>query len=125
MENQELNKMKKILLILLVSVVQGCAAKPAMYEWGRYEELIYKGYAAPDKASPEEHIRILEADYQVARSKNRALPPGYHAQLGVLYFQVGNLEQAEKSFATEKELFPESRQFMERLIDKIKKRGAS
>jgi len=110
---------------MLVLVVQGCAAKPALYEWGSYEDLIYKGYANPDKASPEEHIRKLEADYQVARSKNKAVPPGYHAQLGVLYFQTGNLEQAEKSFVTEKELFPESRQFMDRLIDKIKKRRRS
>jgi hypothetical protein len=116
--------MKKIFAVLLILIIQGCATnKPTLYEWGNYENLIYQGYSHADKLSPEEHITKLEADYQIARSKNKAVPPGYYAQLGVLYYQIGKQEKAEKSFATEAELFPESKQFMNRLIDKTKRKG--
>lgn len=105
--------------------MQGCATnKPTLYEWGSYEELIYQNYSNPGKSSPEEQIVKLEAEYQVAKSKNRALPPGFHAQLGILYFQLGKLDQAKQSFMTEEALFPESKQFMNRLIAKTIKGGA-
>jgi hypothetical protein len=48
------------------------------------------------------------------------VPPGYHAHLGFLYFQVGKPDQALQSLQTEKALFPESTVYMDRLIARIK-----
>ncbi len=104
--------------------MQGCASnKPTLYSWGNYQQLIYQSYANPGKISPEEQVLKLEADSQIAKSKNQALPPGFHAQMGGLYFQTGKLDQARQAFITEKELFPESKQFMDRLIAKTKNGG--
>ncbi|MFZ4524708.1 MAG: DUF4810 domain-containing protein [Chlorobium sp.] len=118
--------MKKVFPVLLVILLmQGCAAsKPTLYSWGNYEQLIYQGYANPGKISPEEQILKLEADAQIAKSSNKALPPGFHAQIGRLYFQTGKLDQARQAFTTEEELFPESKPFMDRLIAKTKNGGA-
>jgi hypothetical protein len=118
--------MKKIFPVLLVILlIQGCATnKPSLYSWGNYEQLIYQNYANPGKISPEEQVLKLEADSQIAKSKNKALPPGFYAQLGGLYFQTGKLDQARQAFITEEELFPESKQFMDRLIAKTKNGGA-
>ena len=118
--------MKKICPVILVFfLIQGCVAqKQTLYNWGSYEQLIYQNYANPGKASPEEQILKLEADSQIAKSKNKPLPPGFHAQMGVLFFQMGKLDQARQAFITEGELFPESRQFMDRLISRTKTRGA-
>jgi len=105
--------------------MQGCtASKPDLYSWGNYEQLIYQNYSHPDKISQEEQILKLEADSQIAQSKNKALPPGFHAQIGSLYFQLGKLDKARQAFITEEELFPESKQFMDRLIAKTKNGGA-
>jgi len=114
--------MKKIFPVLLIMLLmQGCASeKPSLYSWGNYEQLIYQSYANPDKVSPEDQVLKLEADSQVAKSKNKALPPGFNAQIGVLYFQLGKLDQAKQAFIAEEELFPESKLFMERLIAKTK-----
>jgi hypothetical protein len=113
--------MKKIIPLFLILAIQGCAtSNPPMYEWGHYEDLIYQSYAHPDKMPPEEHIAKLQADYEVAKSKNRPVPPGYYAQLGVLYFKMGKLAEAKASFASEQALYPESKQYMTRIIDKIK-----
>jgi hypothetical protein len=63
----------------------------------------------------------LEADYQKARSTNKAVPPGFHAHLGYLYFKAGKDDQAFQSFQTEKALFPESGVYMDRILSKAKK----
>ncbi len=100
----------------------GCAAPPpTLYQWGSYQAQLYNLYIDPGKVPIEAQIEKLEADYQVARSANKAVPPGYHAHLGFLYFQVGKKDQAMQSFQTEKNLFPESAVFMDRAIAQLKK----
>lgn len=116
--------MKKLLTLALLLAIQGCAtSQPDLYEWGHYEDLIWKEYSLSGNYSPEEHISKLEADFEVAKSRDKPVPPGYHAQLGMLYFQADKPDQALDSFAAEKSQFPESKLFMDRLIDTIKKRG--
>lgn len=94
------------LLLLLVIFAGGCATQ--MYSWERYEDTIYTSYNAPGEMPAERQIEILEADYQKARSKNKPVPPGWHAHLGFLYYQTGKLDQALQEFQTEKKTFPES-----------------
>jgi len=106
-------------LLLLLLLAAGCARTPQLYEWGSYEDQIYAMYSDTGKVPPEKQIADLERDYQVARSENKPVPPGYHAYLGYLYFQTGKLDQSLQSFKTEEELFPESKQYMDFLISRI------
>jgi hypothetical protein len=78
-------------------------------------------YAAPGKVSPEMQLEKMEQDYQRARAVNKRMGPGFHAQLGYLYFQLGKLDQARQEFQTEKTEFPESAVFMDRLQANLKK----
>lgn len=112
--------MRLIGLSLLVALGSGCAA-PTMYSWGRYENLVYQSYAKPGEMPPERQIEMLEADYQKARSKNKPVPPGWHAHLGYLYFQIGKLDQSKQEFETEKKNFPESTVYVDRLLAKFDK----
>ena len=107
-------------LCILAALAGGCAA-PTLYSWGHYEDLVYVSYSKPDKATPELQVQQLEADYQKARSANKPVPPGFHAHLGYLYFQLGKPDQARQEFQTEKTLFPESAVFMDRLLANLKK----
>jgi hypothetical protein len=66
-------------------------------------------------------IEKLERDYQKARAENKRVPPGFHAQLGYLYFQVGKLDAARQERETEKAEFPESAVFIDRLMANLKK----
>ena len=74
----------------------------------------------PGKVPLENQLQDLENDYQNIRASNAAVPPGFHAHLGYLYFQSGKIPQALQSFETEKSLFPESTVFMDRLIVRVK-----
>ena len=107
-------------LLLLAFVAAGCA--PTIYSWGHYEDLIYVSYEKPGKLPPEAQIEKLEADYQKARSENKPVPPGFHAHLGYLYYQVGKMDQSRQEFETEKAQFPESTVFMDHLIAGLNKK---
>lgn len=103
------------LWLLLPALFTGCAA-PTNYSWGHYESVVYATYATPDKMPAERQIELLEQDYQKARGENKPVPPGFHAYLGYLYFQLGRMDQARQEFETEKAQFPESAVFMDRLL---------
>ena len=107
--------------ILLLALLTGCAS-PTIYWWGHYEDILYVMYSAPDKMPPERQLELLEADYQKARSQNKPVPPGWHAYLGYLYYQVGKADQARQEFETEKTQFPESAVFMDRMLASLLKK---
>lgn len=92
----------------------GCQS-PDTYYWGHYENLVYVTYAKPDKVPPEAQAEIMEADLQKAIAANKPVPPGFHAYLGYIYFQLGKLDLAQQEFENEKKQFPESTVFMDRL----------
>jgi len=94
----------------------GCAAQPTQYSWGSYEELIYASYLSRNDVPAEKQIETLEKDYQAARAADRRLPPGWHAHLGYLYYEIGKVDQARQEILTEKAEFPESTVFMDRLL---------
>jgi hypothetical protein len=115
-------RIQNTLCALLLFTLVGCAApKQSLYQWGDYESQVYSLYNDPGKSPIEAQIEKLEADYQTARSTNKAVPPGFHAHLGYLCFQTGKGDQAVQSFQTEKTLFPESAVYMDRILAKVKK----
>ena len=54
------------------------------------------------------------------RSTGKAVPPGYHAHLGLLYLSMGKDDQMVQEFRTEKALFPESASYMDFLLKNAK-----
>ena len=107
--------LKTILLLGLCVSVVGCGS-PDMYSWGRYEKLVYGMYRAPGKVTPSVQVEHMLKDLEKARSKSKTVPPGFHAHLGYLYNELGQLELARAQFEAEKNLYPESAKFMDRLI---------
>ncbi len=110
------------LLLPVLALLSGCGTPPK-YAWGHYEQMIYTAYRAPDKAPTERQIEVFEKDYQKARSENKPVPPGFHAYLGYLYFDLGKADEARREFETEKANFPESAVFMDRLLANLSKKG--
>jgi hypothetical protein len=111
-------------IIIAMAAVAGCTPyRPhTLYTWGSYEDLIYATYASPGKVAPEQQVEILEKDYQQARAANQRMPPGWHAHLGYLYYQLGKTDAAHQELLTEKAEFPESGVFMDRLLANLARR---
>ncbi|MFO1476476.1 MAG: DUF4810 domain-containing protein [Verrucomicrobiota bacterium] len=112
--------MKSLAGIGLLLLLSGCST-PTIYYWGHYEPMLYASFTTPGKMPPEREVELMEQDLQKALSANKPMPPGWHAQLGYCYLQLGKGDQAKKEFETEKANFPESKVMMDRLINNLQK----
>ncbi|MBI6954193.1 MULTISPECIES: DUF4810 domain-containing protein [Pseudomonas] len=105
--------------LLLGSVLlAGCNSPKTLYQWESYQPQVY-GYLKGD--AKEEQVTALERDLEKIKAKNGAVPPGYHAQLGLLYSSLGKDDQMIQQFRTEKALFPESAAYMDFLMSNASK----
>ncbi|PHM27937.1 DUF4810 domain-containing protein [Xenorhabdus budapestensis] len=112
--------MKKTGMLLGILLLAGCVQAPKnIYEWGEYQPTVYQ-YYQQDKTGPQEQIQALQKVIEQARAKDKPVPPGLHAQMGLLYSKIGNIEEAFQQFEIEKKLFPESAQYMDFLLNKDK-----
>lgn len=114
--------MKKYLIIAFMGIglaaLSGCATNKTQYYWGEYENLVYQTHIKPEEASPFIQIEKLQADIQKAEAANQSIPPGLYAHLGLMYAANGDKSLALDSLNKEKELFPESTQFIDGLINR-------
>ncbi len=113
--------MKKLIATAIVCVaLTWCNnTKEPLYYYGDYNSAVY-AYLKADEVSVEEQITILEQVIADAANNSKAIAPGLHAHLGMLYFDTGNAVQGIAHFETEKQLFPESVQYIDFLLKSAK-----
>ena len=110
-----------IALFVLAATLAGCAAKaPALYSWQGYEANL-DAYFRASNLSPDAQTQLMEQDLQKIQGSGLAVPPGYHAHLGLLYGGQGNLDKFAQQVNLEKSKFPESQTFMDFLTRNFKK----
>jgi hypothetical protein len=106
--------------LITAATLGGCVTQPQpLYYWDGYQQQVYQRFESTSSA--EAQIAALEESLQKARATDRALPPGFHAHLGMLYAEIGKADQVRQQFETEKTLFPESTQYMDFLMRKFAK----
>jgi hypothetical protein len=109
-----------LLALVTTATLGGCVTQPqTLYYWDGYQQQVYQRF--DNTTGTEEQIAALEASLQKARAADRALPPGFHAHLGMLYADIGRADQVRQQFETEKTLFPESAHYMDFLMRKFEK----
>ena len=92
----------------------------SLYGWDNYQDQLYDHFKT-DGNGKEQQIAALEENLQKIRSRGEAVPPGYHAHLGLLYAAIGKEDQLVQELQTEKSLFPESTPYMDFLMRNYKK----
>jgi len=111
--------------LVALTLLAGCATqKQPLYRWGDYEPLIYQQYAKPGKAEPGIQVDKLSADIERTQAEGKRVPPGEHAQLGFMEYQIGNIDAAATQFGLERQLYPESTVFMNTILARLKSRAA-
>lgn len=109
----------KTALLAGAVLLAGCQTAPkTLYQWEGYQPTVYQHFKGD---SPEQQIAVLEKDLQTIQAKGGAVPPGFHAHLGMLYSLSGKADLVAAHFETEKKLFPESSAYMDFLLGKMKK----
>jgi hypothetical protein len=92
-----------------------CAQQKTMYDWQSYQPAVYS-YLKDDGADYAAQASVMEKNIETARSANQALPPGFHAHLGMLYLKMGSGDKAVEQLQNEKLAFPEGTPFMDFLM---------
>ena len=113
------NKISRFLLLAVGFVCLGTGCQKTTYHWGNYEPVLYSSYAAPGEVSEQEQIALLEEDIAKAAESGKPVPPGLYADLGNLYFKVGDYSAARAALETEKRNFPESQVLIDRMLQQI------
>ena len=108
-------------LLAIVTTLAACATKsPTLYSWEGYQANL-DAYFRPGNLSIDTQTQKMEQDLQKIRFAGLSVPPGYHAHLGLLYGEQGDLDKFAQQVALEKSKFPESQTFMDFLVRNFKK----
>ena len=109
--------MSRTLLAALAAAAlaaSGCAGKVTTYRWGNYDEILYSHYKAPQER--QAYVAGLKTIILAAQQEGKTVPPGIYAEYGYALYEEGNAPEAIKYFERERDTWPESRVFMEKLI---------
>lgn len=101
-------------------VLAGCSSQKTLYQWETYQTQVYQYFKGE---SVQAQVEALEAGLQKIKARNGAVPPGYHAHLGLLYSRLAKDDQMVQQFQAEKALFPESNDYMDFLLNNAKQGG--
>ena len=107
--------MKLAIIALLVTLLAGCKTVETIYHHGDYNNAVYSYFKA-EEVSLVQQIARLEKILQDAQASNKPVAPGVHAHLAMLYFESGNTMDGTKHFEIEKQLYPESAQYIDFLM---------
>jgi hypothetical protein len=110
--------------LIALAILSGCVQPVktrALYTWGSFPSSQYETLLRTS-SDPLRQIATLEQQAQQAQGKGEALPPGFRAHLGMLKLQIGNPSAAVELWKAEKEAFPESKPYMDRLLNNLNKK---
>ena len=110
---------KGFVVAIALFAFSACAPKP-LYFYGDYSDCYYKN----KKTVSEENSSKLKSSMEnaienVGKSTSGRVPPGMYASLGYMYLKDGKAQMAIGNFEKEKETYPESSHFMDRIISKV------
>ena len=100
-----------VILIIITLIAGGCAR--SRYDWNGYDDKLYSYYK-----TPAESERLMEGLHEIileAETEGR-VPPGIYAEYGYMLYERGQHPDAIIWFGKERDKWPESAFFMERMI---------
>lgn len=123
--------MKKILFssMIVFFSLSGCIPAPVAYHpqyyWGTYSEALYKNKKDLTPESYQGYKNALADIVEKSKTDGLLIPPGIYAEYGFILAQEGKHEEAQVYFNLEKEKYPESKIFVDRLINTLGKKGGA
>ena len=95
-------------------LMTGCTTTHGKYAWGTYDRSLYVYYKNPSTAVALSGN--LEATIKGAETTHAVVAPGLYAEYGYLLLQQGDAKAASAAFKEEEIRWPESKVFMDHMI---------
>ena len=106
------------LAVGMAALVAACAT-PTHFHWGDYEPVLFRFYESEEGISHQEQIELLLNDIDKAQSEGKKIAPGINLHLAMLYADMGDMASAKRFVEIERELYPMSGQFSEKVFAKV------
>ena len=119
----DLYKKKSALLAMFVIFISGCATPNTGYYWENYSGTLYNYKKNPDDKTMDKHMVMLQNIINKNESKGARVPPGIHAELGYMFAKKGENALAAEQFQKEMKVYPESKNFIERIYQMLELEG--
>jgi len=119
----DLYKKKSALLAMFVIFIAGCATPNTGYYWENYSGTLYNYKKNPDDKTMDKHMVMLQNIINKNESKGARDPPGIHAELGYMFAKKGENALAAEQFQKEMKVYPESKNFIERIYQMLELEG--
>lgn len=112
--------MKKYGFLLAFSLlVVSCTTTKPLYNWSGYDSAVYSYIKAPNEKSIENLTAVYEKMINNSNGSRQVPPPGTYADYGLLMINAGNKDKAIELLKMETDLYPESKQFIDRIIKRL------
>lgn len=121
----DLYKKKSALIAMLVIFIAGCATPNTGYYWENYSGTLYNYKKNPDDKTMDKHMVMLQNIINKNESKGARVPPGIHAELGYMFAKKGENALAAEQFQKEMKVYPESKNFIERIYQMLELEGVN
>jgi hypothetical protein len=106
---------RALIAITLTTMALGACAPQTRFVWGDYEDALYVYYKDPSQKAL--YRKALVAAIAEGRKENK-VAPGLLAELGYIDLEDGNTAEAITCFNEEMTLFPESRPFLQGVVQR-------
>ncbi len=114
--------MKKIILAIGAISLAFCSCTKVLYTHYDYDEAVYF-YAKNSGNIESKHAKKLLKSYKNIvdnpKGENMVAPPGTYADYAYLLFKDGKIDQAKMYFQKEYVTYPESKPYVESLMQKL------
>lgn len=112
--------LSSITIVILVFTGCGQPVKPPLYNWGNYVKSSSDyGMYGEKKEILEKHVLELEKIINESEAKEKRVAPGIYAEYAQILYTTNKKEKAKRYFLLEKNTYPESIQFIDRVIVKL------
>ncbi len=102
--------------------LSSCSSAKPQYYWAGYQKASYNYYKK--QTDEDKHQLMLELTNIIrntGKSAGNKVPPGIYAEYGFILIEAGNRDSGIKMLNQEVELYPESKIFVEQILNKIQK----
>jgi hypothetical protein len=113
-------KLLAMSVLLGSAALGGCATTKDAYDWGNYDEMLYRSYK--DATKIDAYRVGLETHIAAVEKKNGRVPPGLYAEVGTAYLQRGDSDRAIEWYSRERAAWPESKGLMDVMIANLERR---
>ena len=112
--------MRKIIYLAFGALLfASCANNTQLYNWKGYDDAVYAYTRTSDEKSVENLMEIYAKLIENSGGSRKVPPPGVCADYGYLLLQSGKIDEGKALLVKETTLYPESKKFIDRILDRF------